>query len=351
MILKYRRSILLLAVGLAANAAFGAERYKDSVFSELTVTKNIPFAEVKTYLGTTDTLGLDFYEPKDDTARARPLIILMHGGGFAIGHKEAEDIVLYCRTFAQKGYAAASIDYRLNPNAQTLTRTQMANVVYAAVQDSRAAVRFIRAHRRDFRIDDDRIILMGTSAGGVMALTHAYLDPDEVPPLIDTAAMGGLDGSGGTPGVSASVTGVINCWGGVGDSTILENAKVPALHFHGTNDSTVPIDIGIALGNPEYITYGSRCVHRNLIRAGARSFLQVFEGMGHGVYAPDPRWDTIMTLSTEFAYNLFFQSDAIRARPVKRSQPAVPRSMVSADGRRKKTVNHAPLFVVPDRAR
>lgn len=338
------------ALLMAATAAFGAERYKDSVFSTLSVTKNIDYAfGVKTYQGTLDTLSLDFYEPKDDTARARPLIILMHGGGFAIGSKSAEDIVLYCRTFSQRGYATASIDYRLNPDAQTLTRKQMLDVVYAAVQDSRAAVRFMRSHRKDFRIDDDRIILMGTSAGGVMALTHAYLDADEVPPLIDTVALGGLDGSGGTPGVSSAITGIINCWGGVADTTILENARVPALHFHGSNDSTVPINTGISLGNPDYVTYGSECIHRNLIRAGAKSFLHVFEGMGHGVYAPDPRWDTIITLSTEFAYKLFFQSAAIRRPPAAVPRAALPQIVVTADGRRKRAVNHAPVFVVPDR--
>lgn len=339
----------LKVILLAATAAFGAERYKDSVFSDLAVTTGIPFAAVKTYQGNDDTLRLDFYEPKDDTVRARPLIILIHGGGFATGDKAAKDIVLYCRTFAQKGYATASIEYRMHPNAATLTLPQMAKIVYMAVQDSRAAVRFIRAHRRDFRVDDDRIILMGTSAGSVMALTHAYLDENEIPPLIDTAALGGLDGSGGTPGVSAAVTGVVNCWGGVGDSTILANAKVPALHFHGTDDSTVPDDKGISLDNPGYITFGSKCVHRNLIRAGAKSFLRLFEGMGHGVYAPDPRWDTIMTVSTDFAYHLFFQPNAILKRPTAVSRPAFPKIEVSADGRREKAVSSTPAFVVPYR--
>ncbi|MDB5051919.1 MAG: hypothetical protein JWO30_4990 [Fibrobacteres bacterium] len=284
-------------------------RYKDPVFTTVTATSNIKYGSAINHSGATENLLLDVYQPSGDTAKARALIIFIHGGGFSGGAKTDGDIVFLCQTFAKKGYVTASFAYRLETPLSTAQA--MGTEVVRAVQDAKAAVRFLRAHRAEYGIDDTRIMMGGTSAGGALSLDYAYIDADEMPAYIDTNAIGGIEGRSGTPGVSSAINGIINCWGGVGDSTILKNGKLPIISFHGTADPTVPYDIGYALGNPALVTFGSACVHRVLTRAGVHSVLKPFPGMGHGFPSlTDARVDTMLTMTTAFAYDLLFGAGA-----------------------------------------
>ncbi len=345
-----RRTLLFGSAWLATSAAlWGAPvRYKDNVFTSATVTSNIQYGSSKTFSGGTENLLMDVYRPQGDTAKLRPLFIFVHGGGFSGGGKTDGDIVYLCQTFAKKGYVTASFGYRLQQNANTF---QVMNTeVFRAVQDGKAAVRFLRAHRAEYGIDDTRILMGGTSAGGALSLEYAYLDPQEIPSFIDTNALGGLDGSGGTPGVSSAINGVVNCWGGVSDSTWVKNGKLPVIHFHGTADPTVPFDAGYALGNPALIVYGSACLHRGLIRAGVHSILKPFVGMGHGMSVPgDPRADTLVAMTRDFAYDVLFPSNPTVILPSRRlirmetvTEPANGMRFFQVDGR---TFGRIPMTV------
>ena len=301
-----------MQITLAATVRSASVRYKDATFDSVSVTSNIHYGSNTSATGATENLLLDIYQPFGDTAKTRPLLIFVHGGGFSGGTKSDGDIVLLCRTFAKKGYVTSSIGYRLDP-APT-TKTTMGKAVIRAVQDGKAAVRFLRANRADYRIDDTKIMMGGTSAGGVLSLDYAYLDAHELPAFIDTNAMGSMEGKSGTPGVSSAINGIINCWGGVSDSAILLDGKLPVLSFHGTADNTVPYDIGIALNNPDLVTFGSACVHRVLTRMGVKSQLKPFVGMGHG-WPSDARADTIITLSTQFIYDVLFDKGSTGILP------------------------------------
>jgi acetyl esterase/lipase len=293
-------SILFLSGALSAAPV----RYKDPVFANVTATSNIQYGSAVAYTGATQNLLLDVYQPAGDTAKSRPLFLFIHGGGFSGGTKTDGDIVFLCQTFAKKGYVTASFEYRLQSTATT--KQTMGAEVLRAVQDAKAAVRFLRAHKADYKIDDSRIMMGGTSAGGVLSLEYAYFDEDEIPGYIDTNAIGGVEGRSGTPGVSSAINGIVNCWGGVGDSTWLYDGKLPVISFHGTADPTVPYDVGYSLGNPDLTTFGSACVHRVLTRAGVRSVLKPFPGMGHGIPGGDPRVDTLVAMTTDFAYDVLF---------------------------------------------
>jgi para-nitrobenzyl esterase len=300
----------ILAMAMTAPVHAQGARYKDNVFAGATLTSNIEYGSAKNYAGATEKLLLDVYQPQGDTATARPLFIWIHGGGFSGGAKTDLDIIALCQVFARKGYVTVSPAYRLEPSGRLNTALAMTTETLRALQDIKAAVRYLRAHKTEFKIDDTRILLGGTSAGGVLSLLFAYWDPEEIPDAVDVAANGSIEGSSGTPGVSSAISGIVNCWGGVGDSTWLNNAKLPAISFHGTADPTVPYDKGYSLGNPKLVTFGSACVHRGLLRAGVKSVLKPFVGAGHGVGVASPQADTLVNMTRDFAYEVLFGGGA-----------------------------------------
>jgi acetyl esterase/lipase len=96
---------------------------------------------------------LDVYLPKDGTHL--PLIIHIHGGAFKMGSKE-QGVPL---EYLSRGYAVASINYRLSQHAK----------FPAQIEDCKAAVRWLRAHATEYGIDPNRIAAWGASAGGHLA--------------------------------------------------------------------------------------------------------------------------------------------------------------------------------------
>ena len=87
-----------------------------------------------------------------------PAVVLVHGGGFRRG-RPASYLPVAIK-LAERGYVAATVSYRLAPRHQ----------FPAAVEDVKAAVRFLRANADRFGIDPDRIGAMGGSAGGHLVL-------------------------------------------------------------------------------------------------------------------------------------------------------------------------------------
>ena len=86
-----------------------------------------------------------------------PAVVCIHGGGFRAGKRESYGAL--CLTLAQQGYVALTITYRLAP----------AFPFPAAVQDSKTAVRWLRAHAAHYNVDPSRIGVTGSSAGGHLA--------------------------------------------------------------------------------------------------------------------------------------------------------------------------------------
>jgi acetyl esterase/lipase len=97
---------------------------------------------------------LDLYLPGDrpEPNKPLPLIIWVHGGAWQGGSKEN----CPARSFVQKGYAVASINYRLSQHA----------IFPAQLQDCKAAVRYLRANADKYSIDPNRFGAWGASAGG-----------------------------------------------------------------------------------------------------------------------------------------------------------------------------------------
>ncbi len=96
---------------------------------------------------------LDLYLPENTDAPV-PLIIWVHGGGWANGDKAGCPPLR--SGYVKLGYAVASINYRLSGYA----------IFPAQIEDCKAAIRWLRAHAKNYRINPDRFGVWGSSAGG-----------------------------------------------------------------------------------------------------------------------------------------------------------------------------------------
>lgn len=96
---------------------------------------------------------LDLYLP-EKAHGPLPLLIWVHGGGWQNGSKDG------CPPlrggFIEHGYAVASINYRLSGQA----------VFPAQIEDCKAAIRWLRAHAKEYNLDGSRFGVWGSSAGG-----------------------------------------------------------------------------------------------------------------------------------------------------------------------------------------
>ena len=102
-------------------------------------------------------VAMDIVRPRAASEK-RPAVVLVHGGGFRGGARQSYLPVAI--KLAERGYVAATVSYRLAPRHQ----------FPAAVEDVKAAVRYLRANADRFGIDPDRIGAMGGSAGGHLVL-------------------------------------------------------------------------------------------------------------------------------------------------------------------------------------
>lgn len=129
-------------------------------------------------------LHLDLFLPKEG-AGPFPAVVYIHGGGWSGGNRSA--FQRQAAYMATKGYVGACIEYRLSGEAK----------YPAAIHDSKAAVRWLRANAARHRIDSKRIGAAGGSAGGHLV---AFLGT--------TGDLKQFEGEGGNPGFSTRVRAV-----------------------------------------------------------------------------------------------------------------------------------------------
>jgi acetyl esterase/lipase len=130
-----------------------------------------------------------------------PLVVRIHGGGFSSGDKAGEETGTAASAILAKGYALASVNYRLSGQA----------LFPAGVQDVKAAVRWLRAHAAQYGLDTDRFASWGESAGGYMAVMLGVTGDQAT--VFD-------DDSLGNPGVSSAVAAVVDWYGPVDLATM-----------------------------------------------------------------------------------------------------------------------------------
>jgi acetyl esterase/lipase len=176
---------------------------------------------------------LDLYLPAS-AQHPCPVVIWMHGGGFAVGDKQSmprrnfgpppipigpsgpfQIQVPDAAALMEKGYAVVSLNYRLLGMRQGEKFRVFAT---AAVQDAKAAVRFLRANATKYNLDPNRFAVWGNSAGGYMAamlgVTGDQASRFDSPEL-------------GNPSVSSAVQAVVVWYGAVDNAGLLPEVRFP----------------------------------------------------------------------------------------------------------------------------
>lgn len=309
------RLLLLILMGFIYSSFVTAQRYLQPIFPSVQVQSAIGYGSAPAWDGTNTPLALDVHRPAGDTQTLRPLILFFHGGSFTSGVRNDVVMTTLCNEFAKRGYVTATASYRLGVNLANLPQLNIEFIRAAirAMQDARAAVRFIRRSVAEqgnpYGIDTNRIYIGGYSAGSIAAIHVAYLNDTtnaSVTLRNELRALGGLEGNSGNPGFSSKVHGVFNMAGAVIDTALLGSQQPTAIHFHGTTDNVVPFGRGFVQANGFPVTQvdGSALLHARLENRGSYSELFAFEGVGHDLVSDQARWNHLVLQTARFFYNL-----------------------------------------------
>lgn len=264
----YFTSFFILSCSLLLNA------------EEFSVESNVVYGEVDG-----QKLLVDIGTPKAPAIAPRPALILVHGGGWVEGSKEA--VRWATEGLAREGYVSFGINYRLMKDGK--------NTWPAQIDDVQRAVRWIRANAAKYGVDPNRIGAFGGSAGGHLVSLLGTMDTRDnsdkalatyssrVQCVVDMNGPADLSkgfaqtsGGQGNGWVNSLIT---NLMGGTPTEkpTVYQEASpithvdaksAPFLIFHGKVDDIVPVA-------------QSEWLHAALQKAGVESTLVLFEGEGH----------------------------------------------------------------------
>jgi alpha/beta superfamily hydrolase len=269
-------------------------------------------------------LDMDIYEAIGDTIKSKPLILLIHGGSFLIGDKKSETMTALAEYYTKMGYVTASVNYRLGFIILPNRYDYMERSIYRALQDCRAALRYLAENASAYKLNTNQFYVAGTSAGGFTTLNLAYMQDNERyastkgNKLLFQDDLGCIDCSTNKLTAKYNIKGIVNMWGALTDIKILdEKDKIPALHIHGDNDDIVPMttDLPFKSISPElsaYFTkpvYGSQAIHNKATKLKMHSELIILKGAGHEPQLDEnnkftEHFSTIKQETTKFFFGL-----------------------------------------------
>ncbi|MEM6632210.1 MAG: alpha/beta hydrolase [Bacteroidota bacterium] len=272
------RFSLLFLTFLYGCSLFGQEEeipYKDAMYE-------VHEPDTYTYaIEGEDTLKMDVFLPKGTTDPARPVVLFVHGGGFAGGTRGGETHHGFCRELASHGYVAITMSYRLTMKGKSFHCDQPAEnkvkTFQAAVNDVRGATAALIDMAKNIRIDPSQIVLAGSSAGAEAVLHAAYWAPNlfnEESQLLPN---------------EFSYAGVISFAGALVDvEMITDSNALPTQLFHGTCDNLVPYASAAhhycEPGDPGYLMLdGAYSIAQYLHELGKPYYLHTTCGGGHEV--------------------------------------------------------------------
>jgi hypothetical protein len=233
----YMTAVLRRPPTMPASGRFSTTVYTDAQIQAVT---GLRYGTALNSQGQTVDLLLDLHLPPDDVAAARPVAVGIHGGGFTGGSRT--QMTSLARAYAQRGYVGATISYRLRPDATTLPEIMAAAT--DGIDDGMEAVRWLKANAATYHLDAGRIALLGSSAGGVVAMGAAVAE-DQTP----GGPLASVD-----PQPAAAVSTGVSLTAGL-DQIVMDPADAPFLQFSYEQDTAV-------LREPWYVAYqGCQAAH------------------------------------------------------------------------------------------
>lgn len=141
------------------------------IFLGKRLTSHLPFQiketlKYKTYIykkSDNRNLKIDIWYPVDHMKESYPLVFFCHGGGWVSGFRNQANNVSWCKYLASEGFCASSIDYRYG----------IKNNMDDILSDYTDALNFIKKNNSNLKIDRNKIVLMGLSAGGHLSLLYS----------------------------------------------------------------------------------------------------------------------------------------------------------------------------------
>jgi len=222
---------------------------------------------------------MDVFLPRKPICTPTPAVLWFHAGAWRQGGRKSDAGAILLAT---NGFISASIDYRLSTEAR----------FPAAIEDCKAAVRFLRANAATYGIDPEGIGVAGASAGGHLALLVAMAGEEA-----------GLEGRGEWGHVSSHVAAACS-WYGPTDFTVGETAfdrrtgRAPMAFLGGTLQGRRDIYLQaspityVGVKSPPILVIHGKCdeivpydqserMFKACERAGSPAELILVEGAGH----------------------------------------------------------------------
>lgn len=180
----------------------------------------------------TCSLYLDIYYPSQENGSDICLVYIF-GGGFVSGARNSGQVMAYCDSLRHEGYTTVTIDYRLGlKGVRKMGISQvkvLENAINMAATDLLDATRFLCEHATELKINPDKIVTIGSSAGAITALQADYKLHNNDP------AAKILPKGFNYAGVIAFSGAIFSRNGKVK----YKSPPAPTLFFHGTNDRLV----------------------------------------------------------------------------------------------------------------
>lgn len=270
------------------------------------------------YKGAADTLHALWWKPDMQSQSPLPLIVWIHGGAFAAGAPQA--MAAECERWAQRGYLAVSLQYRLGYHSPPLLSmpyafdpAEIVRACWRGMQDIRAGVRAaVQGSLFPVPVDTSCVILAGESAGAILAIQAVIADVhDSIPKEVDSIgivdylfekwerpALGGVDGPFDDTGLFAPfprISGIINRYGAIMHPYMLDAPIFPPLcSYQQRGDLVVPCEknrglwgMPLGVGDNYPVIYGVCATTRMLEQGGHPAALRsttIVEGLGHELH-------------------------------------------------------------------
>jgi acetyl esterase/lipase len=211
-----------------------------TVANSVSWTVNVPYVT-----GGGSEQQLDLYIPTDH--HGEPLVVFIHGGGFDHGDKAGDSINPSNLQWLWQGYAMASVNYRLLQHA----------LWPAQIEDCKAAIRWLKAHARDYGYSPSKIAVAGESAGahlvamlGTTSGKKVFDVGENLDQTSDVTCVVDLFGPTDVtrlPGLAAKLLGPDNkdneeLKRNASPISYVHEGQPPILIVHGTDDKLVPYE-------------------------------------------------------------------------------------------------------------